>query len=125
MHRDLGFTFLEIMISLLILSFMLLGLDALQIETMKAEEASFDLSVATRQIQNMVERLQVIGEDDVSEQMLAWNKENQLVLPQGVGRVKGLYPNYKIAIFWGAKVGDECLVNHMGTSGCLHYDLHL
>jgi Tfp pilus assembly protein PilV len=115
----LGFSLIEVLVSLLLLSFILLGFEAAEIYSLRAIRAAEYFNSATIQINNMSERLQIVAEQgSLLTQVAAWNSENNQVLPQGRGEVEGVYPMYRISIFWG-DVSGHCEQNQLGNSGCI------
>jgi hypothetical protein len=118
-HRLAGFSLIEVLISLLLLSFILLGFDATEIYSARMIRATYYFNVASHQLNNITERLHMLENDmDIDENVAAWNAENQIVLPQGIGEVAGYYPNYIITIYWGKKTS-SCEQNQQGNSGCI------
>ncbi len=88
-----GFSLIEVLIALSILSIGLLGIAVLQTVALKRNYAAFMHSVAVTQIASMFNRLQV----DSSKQGIAlWNQDNAQLLPQG----KGSCNSYAISISW-------------------------
>jgi type IV pilus assembly protein PilV len=62
-HRNSGFTLLEAMIAVLVLSLGLLGAAAMQLKALQSAHAAYQRSVATLAVQDAVERLWVkLGE---------------------------------------------------------------
>lgn len=114
-----GFSLIEVLISLLILSFILLGFDVMQIHALRQNRESYYLSIAENQLISMIEQLRVLGEDN-KKQITNWISENQRVLPEGRGNVKGQYPNYIVTLFWGEKTNLEtCKELPLGKLHCL------
>jgi hypothetical protein len=120
-HLFSGSSLIEIIICLFILSLLLLGLDAMQLTSLREAKAAYYFSVATQQLNAMNERLHVVAEGNYDEQLALWNRQNQQVLPQGRGTIEGDYPSVNLAIFWGNgnKMAQECNKNKIGQSGCL------
>jgi Tfp pilus assembly protein PilV len=114
-----GFSLLEVLISLLLLSFVLFGFDATEVYSLRTIRAAYYFDMANNQLNNMVERLYLINNDSDSLQQVAiWNMQNKTVLPEGLGQVTGHFPVYKITVYWGKKIS-PCQQNQLGTSGCL------
>ncbi len=111
--------FIEVLVSMVILSLMLLGLDALQLTTLKEAKANYYLSTAIFQLENLANRLKIMDESDWDNQLIEWNQENQLVLPQGRGTLKKTDTTTEISIFWGESSLQACDHNTTGSSGCL------
>ncbi|SRR5579883_1256468 len=119
MRSHIGSSLIEILVSLLILSLMLLGFDAMQLAALQKAKAAYYFSVATQQLEVMSERLRALGEGNTEDLLQAWNQQNQTVLPQGRGTLSGGYPDFTLAIFWGAVTESQCTKNTIGQSGCL------
>lgn len=94
-----GFTLIEVLISLLILSFILLGFNAMQLHALRENRNAYYFSVAQNQINSLLERS--YAQELSSQQIATWNLQNQKSLPNGTGRISGHYPSYQITIFWG------------------------
>lgn len=119
MYHHLGISLIEILISLLILSLMLFGLDVMQFTALREAKAAYYFSVAMQQLKNRIEQLNE-GEDS-KEQFLIWNQQNHEVLPQGRGEEKGYGLTYEVSIFWGDDHRmQDCDEDKIGQSGCLH-----
>jgi len=118
--NQLGLSLIEVLISLLLLSLALLGLDAMNVMALRANRAAYFLGVATNQLQVMTDRLRVF-KDTVSldQQLLYWNVQNQQVLPEGYGTIRGHHPVYTLTIYWGNMPKDDCPKPQLGQSGCL------
>lgn len=104
---DRGFTLIEALVAMLILSVGLLGVAALQVKSMQYSHASFQRSVAVLQANDLVERiwagicalpdaLPAIRED--------WVDANEAVLPNWSGTVvpdlSEMPARYEITITW-------------------------
>ncbi len=109
-----GFSVLEVLISLMLISLFLLGIEGSQLYALRSNQQAYFLSLAMNQLQSLAERLQVHSSvDDLEFYLQQWNEQNKKLLPQGVGRLNGNYPNYKITLFW------------KGERQCLSQDLQL
>lgn len=117
MHQNLGVSLIEMLISLLILSMLLLGFDAMQIAALKATQAEYYFAIAAAQQRAMVERLKMLKNIPYDAQFKIWNRQNQLLLPQAIGVIYGNYPNFTLAISWGGK--KRCNKNQLGKRGCI------
>lgn len=117
--RSKGFSLIEVLISLLLISFILLGLDAIQIYSLKQARIAYYFSIASHQINNMTERLITLQHHaDLTEQIALWNRENSAVLPNSLGTVSGAFPHYIITLNWG-NGSQHCERNRIGETGCL------
>lgn len=114
-----GFSLIEVLVSLLLISLILFGLDATELYALKEAKIAWFYSVAANQISNARERLAALKSDEGIENELAeWNLENQIVLPLGSGNITGSFPNYRIIIHWGNH-SESCNKQQLGSSGCL------
>ncbi len=96
-----GFSFIEVLISLGLLSFIFIGLEGAGLYAIHSEQEAWQLAIAMNQIDGMVERLYTLTSDHGLQAKLAdWNQENSLVLPHGKGVIAGHYPAYIITIYW-------------------------
>lgn len=111
-----GFTLLEVLVSLILLSIMLLGLDAMNIASQRLAKSIWYGHLATLQIENMHEMLRA-GEGKLSEQQFQeWEAQNSALLPRGRGMVTGLS---SVSVFWGDKNQISCEKNIIAPVGCL------
>ena len=79
----LGFSLLEVLISLVLLTFILLGVDAIEMVTLQNNQASYFSSVAENQLHSISQQLCSAGNSiNTSEIIAAWNQENEILLPQ-------------------------------------------
>lgn len=120
-----GFSFMEVLVSLLLFSFIILGLDAAQMTSFQKTKISYYLSVAMQQLNNMIERLSVLRDENSQEVVQQWNKQNAIVLPQGKGEIHGHYPHYILSLYWGNTINRECKKIKIGRSGCLQLSILL
>jgi prepilin-type N-terminal cleavage/methylation domain-containing protein len=107
-----GFTFIEILISLMLLSLLLISIDATQLTALRETETAYDFSAAVNQIQNLKAQL-AAGIDP--QTLAAWNVQNANILPSGAGT----FSNNKIAVFWGEYKTLTCEKIELGPSGCV------
>lgn len=120
-----GFSLLEVLMSFMLLSLALLGLDAMEMAALRDSRGIFYFNEATQQLQNLSERLRVLGVvSGLSEQIALWNQENQNLLPQANGIVSGVYPVYHVTISWGEQK-TNCRKNTIGVSGCIAAEIQL
>ncbi len=121
-----GFSLIEVLISLMLLSLMLFGMDAMELMAVRDNRATYFFNVASNQAQDMAERLRVFAfAEDFRHSVAEWNQENQEVLPQGRGIITGAYPAYQITIFWGDEKPAQCQTIQLGPSGCLTEKVYL
>jgi Tfp pilus assembly protein PilV len=108
-----------VIVSLLLLSIILIGFNVLCIHSLKGQRNTFYFTQAVNQISSMKERLRALGDKfGLDKQVSAWNLENSIVLPKGIGSVTGVYPEYTLNINWG-KTQSECENITIGESGCI------
>ncbi len=112
--RSTGFSLIEVLISLFLLSCLLLGLEATEIFSLRVNRSAYFFSVAENQLNSMAERLRVLDSNqDLAKQITIWNQQNQEVLPQG----RGVMTGNTLTIYWGGE--SSCPQNKFGQAGCL------
>lgn len=114
-----GMSLIEILISLLLLSILLLGFDAMQIKSLQVAKQSYFYTIAEQQLDQIIERLLASKTLNSADQIAAWNRENINLLPQGRSQVVGRYPHYTISIMWGGMNNLSCPSNKIGRENCL------
>lgn len=115
-QRLAGFSFMEILVSLFLFSLILYSFDRLEIYALRQHQQAYFFNIATLQYLNMVERLRALQSSaGLSEQVVEWNRQNHLILPQGQGSVRGYFPTFTVSLYWG-KPTAEC---NRPTSTCL------
>lgn len=125
LNKTNGLSFIEVLISLLLISLIFFVLDGAQFYVMKEAKAAYFFGMAINQINNAAERLTALKEyEGLDEQLIRWNAENQTVLPDGFGTISGHYPNYLISIYWGT-LSHDCAKQKIGLSGCLRRKIQL
>jgi Tfp pilus assembly protein PilV len=135
--KILGASLIELLVSLVLMSILLLGVDAMQLSSLQQAQANYYFALAKQQISNISERLFMLDRlqagnnpsnnnrnnnhpGDDNKFLLAWDQQNQEVLPLGKGIIKGRYPEVEISVFWGKSNGENCKTNKTGAAGCLH-----
>lgn len=119
MQTQKGISLLEVMISLLLLSILLLGIDGLQVASLQKAKANYYYTVALSQLHAISQLIKFIKEGDITNQINEWNEQNKQALPNGRGEVTGHYPNYRLSIYWGNDKQTTCSNNKIGKQGCL------
>lgn len=120
----LGLIFLEVLVSFALISLGSLSLITFTSQTLANTQHNNYLIFAQQQLSNIAQRLAMISNSTaIYAQINAWNQENNLVLPQGNGKVTGMYPNYRVTLCWfeahAAQVKftttqhKSCLFNHI------------
>ena len=115
MFHQFGLSLLEALISSVILSIMLLGMDAMLITSLHKSIASYYAEIAAQQIRVMTEQLQ-LPQINLEAAITTWNKQNETILPQG----KGVVQKNQIVIYWGGKNETTCKTTTFGKQGCLY-----
>jgi Tfp pilus assembly protein PilV len=123
MRQHVGFSFIEMMVSMLLLSLALLGLDAMTFSALREAKIAYYLSVANQQLLNMSELVKMKKSIPSSEEIRLWNEQNKEMLPQGRGKVNAQASSIQIAIFWGKIQESMCNMNKIGQSGCVHFSI--
>lgn len=111
---------MEVLVSFFILSCVLLGMNAMQIIAIRKTQTAYYATVAIQQMDVIWQKLQLLKNSNIEATIDAWNDQNQQALPNGRGTIRGSYPFYNIAIYWGKNsIPLTCSKNKIGLSGCL------
>jgi len=102
-----GFSLIEVLVSLLLLSFILLSFDSAEIAAFQKTRDAYYFSIAINQLNSMKERFRVFkNHSELEQEIKLWNLQNQEILPKGKGTVTA----QQIKINWG---NDACLTEEM------------
>ena len=102
--RTYGFTLIEILISLFILSFIMLSFNGILLHTKLHTYDEYYYSIASQQMITIIERLHALSDSEgINDQLNTWNSQNMQVLPKSEGIIDGSYPFYTVTLHWGNK----------------------
>lgn len=102
-----GFSLLEVLLALFILSFCILGMVGLQTSAMRHTQDAYFRSVATVQIANLAER-SLIGDLIPANEITDWKQAAAALLPNGAGSYNdGLKTSKEIALSWTSHFAKE------------------
>lgn len=94
-----GLALFEVLISLLLLSLTLFGLEGMLLCALNTSRKVFFTAKAEQQMHNLEERLRVqTKEEDFLDTLEDWNRENKMILPQGEGFLTESYPDYVLSL---------------------------
>ena len=120
-----GYSLMEVLLSLTLLSFALLGMDAMEADALQASHASYLFSMAEMQMLAITERLRVLGpKTGITALQAQWHQENAVLLPRSREQILGVFPHYVITLFWGMPQR-TCDTLKRGHSGCLKESITL
>jgi prepilin-type N-terminal cleavage/methylation domain-containing protein len=103
-----GFSLFEVIVSLSILSFLMLGIARVQVSVDSQKQLSQNYSRAVLQANNMAEEIEACNQYRAcSVELTDWNKANKRLLPRGKGCVEG---NSRVRINWGEEGAIETTV---------------
>lgn len=116
----LGLSLIEVLVSLVLLSLLFLGGEAIQYVALRDTKTAYYVSVANTQLNNMAERIKVGFQQDIDNEVIKWNAQNDSLLPHGIGKIRREGSLYVLSLFWGKNhENDECYQNNIGPTGCL------
>lgn len=98
MPKAKGMSFFEVLFSLFMLSYCLLGLTRLYLTSISQMDKNFFVNNAISQINSFTHRL-FSNPTHITEEIQEWNQENAIMMPQGFGAVIGNNP-YTITVSW-------------------------
>lgn len=108
-----GFTFIEILISLLILSLGILSYAGLQLKALRYSQETYFKNLALNQAHNISEQwLNTSCKQKFSPLITTWNQQNQLLLPQGNGSIEASDNWSRLELRWNLplKISQQHLV---------------
>lgn len=120
-----GFSLIEVLVSIFLMSCILMCLNAMHIANTRATKTAYYFSVASAQLSTMTELLYSLNGVDHSKYFIVWNKQNKKVLPQGRGEISGVFPNFVLTLFWGKITNHPCSINKISLSGCIRLELKI
>lgn len=124
MQKSLGFTLLEVLISLFLLSLALIGINSVQLSAIHQTRDAYHTQQALTFAQNMSTYLRA-HHGEGGDYQAGWVAEVQSRLPQGRAIINGSYPHYQISVLWGDRPPQICDKSKSGTSGCIVVKLNL
>jgi hypothetical protein len=124
-NKTKGTGLIEVLMSLLLISLILFGLEAGEIYSLREAKILWFVTTARNQISNITERLSTLQMNEgITELVDTWNAENKIVLPSGFGTLTGSWPHFNVTIYWGTK-SHHCAKQITGTAGCLKEKIQL
>lgn len=115
-------TLIEMLVCLFLLSIMLCGLAIQQVYALRSVNRDVNLVMAIEQLNLIVAHIHLFAMDLPPSIMTQWQRQCRKRLIDGVCKLSGSYPHYRIQISWGPKshpctntegVHDTCLTYHM------------
>lgn len=106
MRNNQGFSLLEVLIALAILSIGLFGFVEAQLIALQQDQAAYLQSVALAQLRNMAELIHACGADGknaavcLNQEINRWQKENKRLFPQADSKVVAKGSSYQLTIQW-------------------------
>lgn len=111
-----GFSLLELLIALIILTIGLLGFAQAEIASLRDAQTAYFQSMASLQAAGMAERLRGCGNlksNCVSREKTDWQSETKTLLPNVTSEVSPCHPDCKISLQWGVvSIGKPKLDNN-------------
>ncbi len=102
-----GFGLIEVLISMLILSSVILVIAMAQVRALHLNSEALQLTTASQMLSNMTEQLQA-GD----QQQASWQSELQQSLPGGHGQIKQIGKHdWQVAVSWSVKQGLTAINN--------------
>lgn len=95
-----GFGLFEVLIATFILTFCLLGMSSIHLQSFKRIESSYWHALAISQLISMAEQQRIFG-NNFSD----WSKDCERLLP----RCKCKCDNGQLSVCWGSKQNRQCL----------------
>jgi type IV pilus assembly protein PilV len=109
---SLGFSLLEVLITLLILSLGLLGFARAEILALQINETAYFQSIATIQLNGITDAIRACNNMSTapancfSEATKIWKAENKILLPQAESNYRKTSTGYTLTIRWKSPVAN-------------------
>lgn len=106
MDDQAGFSLLEVLIAMLILSTGILGFANATLMALRGHQSSYFQSLAVIQLESMAERLRSCQHENtiftncLSQEITGWQKANIVLFPRVRSTVSGQGLNYQLKISW-------------------------
>lgn len=113
-QRAAGYTLLEVLISLCILSFGLLGFAQAQLLALRSNQIAYMQSIAQTRLTSLAEILQACAgvncsSTDMNDEINSWNEDNAYLLPSGQSDFK-TQDNYQmVTIHWQTTANNQAI----------------
>lgn len=106
-----GFSLIEVLVSLLLLSFILLSFDATQLFAMRKNRDAYFHTLAVNQLSSFSELLKILQGHEalIPHQLAIWNEQNKKMLPYGKGEIKEGF----IIVSWGESHENQAKWRHI------------
>jgi len=114
-----AFSLIEVLIALFVLSVGTLSFLGLQLFAIQNTRRAYDQSVATVQVNNMLDRLRANNPKAWQRELHLWNSENSYLLPHGEGSyscVKGSLPECTVTLNWNGGVKEKLSITSIVQS---------
>lgn len=118
-----GFTYIELLISISLLSFLFLGMHAMQASSLHQAKGVFYSQIAKEELENLSEILSIASSDQHQEIIEEWKREVESALPGGNGEVDSDLSVWRAVVYWGNGNALSCKKNKAGESGCLRQEI--
>ena len=127
LHR--GFSLLEVLVSVCIVSLGVISIAKLQLVGIKDSDNAMRRSVALTQLTNMAEILHANPpEHQLPKLINSWNQENARLLPLGRGEVNKHGNNYRVVVNWEGLTTskqDACNSNDKSMRHCVQTTIEI
>lgn len=117
MCRMRGFSFLEVLFSLFLVTMLFLSVDVMLSASLRKTKINLYYLSAIQQLAIITERLKIMP-PNVAE-IKRWNQLNSRALPQGRGWLRKQHDEFLISIMWGGYPYQDCEHQQIGEMGCL------
>lgn len=116
MRKSNGFTLLEVLVGLFLLSVVMLGMMAAQVKKLHDLRGIYYFQYAEGLAENMTEYI-VSHHGDKAGYYQEWLNVIKHQFPSAIGKVEGKFPDVLVSIRWGDS--RTCSQSHAGLSGCV------
>jgi prepilin-type N-terminal cleavage/methylation domain-containing protein len=118
--RQYGFSFIEILISLSIISFLIFSMDFIQVNSLRAQVATYYYAMATLAAKEIMEKLTFPALQNKNEIIHQWQASVSEILPKGRAYLTQQSEMTNISITWGEETEKKCEQTKIEMNGCLY-----
>lgn len=118
--QNFGFSFIEVLVALFILSIVLLGVEEQMLKSLQSSQEALNQTIAVEQINGMASMVALFP-GQYQRFLSEWNQDNQRFLPDGKGKIKTSGGDMAIQMTWrsGSSQVWQCQSSRQENLNCV------
>lgn len=117
MIKTRGFSFIEVLISVTLITIILMMSQTLNLVALRQSKVAYEYRQASSQLMWMATALEKTEWKMQPALLSLWQERIKNLLPNGVGK----WQEDHLLIAWGAEPTSHCTASNIGLTGCLIY----